>query len=298
MLVKKYFYTSISLILILGITFALIKFSQLEYMDRSNLENIEKESCWGELIPWSKARELFPVYVEAVLRDVETGKSFQVVRRGGTYHADIQPLTAQDSAILKEIYSGEWSWRRRAVIVQIGGQFLAGSIHGMPHGAGKIKNNDFGGHFCLHFLDSRVHTSKKVDLAHQMMVWKAAGRPEELFLKAEPKQLLMLVLTAINQRDGGLVSLGLYSSEGKDLFLALQTKLGNLPYGITLEEFTEIDKEFKKEFFKIFKVRISYYQPKYGNKEKVEGELSFSKQYGEDRWLIKAGELLHILKTD
>ena len=51
---------------------------------------------------------------------------------------------------MKEIY-GEWSWERRAIIVVVGGRRIAASMAGMPHGAGLIKDNDFPGHFCVHF---------------------------------------------------------------------------------------------------------------------------------------------------
>ena len=48
-------------------------------------------------------------------------------------------------------------------------------MNGMPHGAGAIKDNDFDGHFCIHFYASRTHGGNRVDERHQNMVLKAAG---------------------------------------------------------------------------------------------------------------------------
>jgi hypothetical protein len=124
-----------------------------------------------------------------------------VQRRAGSLHADVQPLTAGDTAIMKEVYDDGWSWRRRAVIVEVGNQRLAASMNGMPHGAGEIKRNDFDGHFCIHFKDSATHQNPAhPNLAHQIMVWKAAGRlPEQLAL-ATPEEMVEIFFTALGQR--------------------------------------------------------------------------------------------------
>ena len=42
-----------------------------------------------------------------------------------------------------------------------------------PHGTGSIKTNNFDGHHCIHFLNSRTHTGNRWDTAHQNMVQKA-----------------------------------------------------------------------------------------------------------------------------
>lgn len=187
-----------------------------EYL-HAKIKELHKSTPFGAPLEWDEVKEIFPRYTLAVITDVETDKSFQGERRGGTFHADVQPLTARDTQVLKEVYKGRWSWQRRAVVVEIGGRKIAASMNGMPHGSGKIQGNDFLGHFCIHFLQSRVHKSGKVDLAHQMMVWKAAGRPEYLFNKASPEQIINLVLTALDQRDERLLALGLLSAKGNDI---------------------------------------------------------------------------------
>ena len=107
------------------------------------------------------------------IKDVNTGKTFQARRRFGTNHLDSEPLTASDTAIMKSIYGGEWSWNRRAILVLYNGHVYAASMNGMPHGTSSITNNNFDGHFCIHFYKSRTHSTDKVDDAHQNCVSRA-----------------------------------------------------------------------------------------------------------------------------
>jgi hypothetical protein len=130
---------------------------------------------YGVLLLWEEANELFPKYAVAKITDIYSGASFYVQRREGSSHIDAQPLTAEDTAIMKEIYGGNWSWERKGIIVEIGGHRIAASMHGMPHGAGKIPDNDFPGHFCIHFFGSVIHGGG-MDLRHHQEILKAAGK--------------------------------------------------------------------------------------------------------------------------
>lgn len=135
-----------------------------------------------ELLPWDEAREIYANFTVATVTDVLTGKSFRVRRYYGTYHADTEPLTDQDTAILREIY-GTWSWDRRPIIVEVDGRRIAASMNGMPHGQGSIEGNGFPGHFCIHFLGSRVHQSGRMDPEHHKAILRAAGyQVKELWL--------------------------------------------------------------------------------------------------------------------
>lgn len=127
----------------------------------------------AELLHWDVASRVFKS--RATIIDVATGLSFEVKRRGGHNHADIEPLTSADTATLKRIYGGAWSWTRRAVIVVTGGRRIAASINGQPHGGQAISGNSCGGHICLHFLGSRTHASNSLDADHQRMVQAAVG---------------------------------------------------------------------------------------------------------------------------
>lgn len=129
----------------------------------------------GELVTWELADELLPRYTVAELIDVETGLRFFVQRRAGANHADVQPLTEHDTETIKRIFGGTWTWERRPVLAVIGDRTLAASINGMPHGAGRIRDNNFPGHFCLYFLASRTHISGRIDRDHLLAVLRAAG---------------------------------------------------------------------------------------------------------------------------
>lgn len=110
----------------------------------------------------------------ATVTDVETGLSFQVKRTGGTNHADAQPLTAADTAIMLQAYGGTWSWNRRAIWVTVGDTTYAASMNGMPHGeTDSMPDNDFDGCFCIHFTNSRTHAGNRLDAAHQAAIKKA-----------------------------------------------------------------------------------------------------------------------------
>jgi peptidoglycan hydrolase-like protein with peptidoglycan-binding domain len=145
-------------------------------------------------LPWyGKVNDLFSIGKKATVYDIETGLSFNIKRTYGHNHADCETLTDEDTAIMKKIYGGKWSWDRRAVIVTVGDVKIAASMAGMPHagserysanttvssrsggyGRGEnldaIKGNAMSGVFDLHFYGSKTHGSNKVDSKHQSMV--------------------------------------------------------------------------------------------------------------------------------
>ncbi|MBP1961336.1 hypothetical protein [Paenibacillus aceris] len=156
---------------------------------------------YGEILPWEDASKVIPKYSKFTITDVESGLSFEGQRRAGSNHADVQPLTKTDSATLKTIYGGAWSWDRKAVLVKFNGRTLAGSMHGMPHGGDGIPGNDFNGHFCIHFLGSVTHGSRSSDPAHQVMVHRAAGLLTSYISKLSPWALIDVWISAANQGD-------------------------------------------------------------------------------------------------
>ncbi len=164
-------------------------------------------AVYGEFLPWNEVDKLFSRGSTAVVVDVDSGNTFQVQRRAGSSHVDAQPLTAADTAAMKQAYDGRWSWRRKAIIVVLpDGRKIAASMAGMPHGQGAIPNNDFNGHFCIHFRDSKTHGSHKVDLAHQMMIWKASGTIDEHTEALDREGVIALLFTALDQREYNIAS--------------------------------------------------------------------------------------------
>jgi len=131
---------------------------------------------FGEMADWwTIASKVFAIGDVATITDLNTGLTYQVVRKGGSKHADCQPRTAADTATMLKIYGGQWSWARRAILVSVDGRVFAASQNGMPHGQRSIWDNNFPGHFCIHFLNSRTHGTDNLDPAHQAAVRRAAG---------------------------------------------------------------------------------------------------------------------------
>lgn len=120
----------------------------------------------------SGIQSIFARGTTATITDVETGIAWNEYRGGGTNHADVQPATAADTANMKKA-CGSWSWKRRAIFVTINGVNYAASMNCMPHGSGSITNNNFDGHHCIHFTNSRTHGSNKVCSLHQAAIKKA-----------------------------------------------------------------------------------------------------------------------------
>ncbi|MGE5453664.1 MAG: stalk domain-containing protein [Methylocystaceae bacterium] len=136
---------------------------------------------FGTATSWWTVNKLWPRGTVATVTDLDSGLSYQVKRLGGSNHADSEPLTAADTAKMFQAYGGEWAWTRHAIIVTYGQYRWAASQNGMPHSTTTIDNN-FPGHFCIHFKDSMTHGGNEwapspahVDAAHQAMVKKASG---------------------------------------------------------------------------------------------------------------------------
>jgi LysM repeat protein len=131
---------------------------------------------YGERLDWwTEAQYVFPINKTAKVTDFTTGRTFHIKRTIGASHADCEPLTASDAAIMKQVWGGEYSWTARAVLIEVEGRRLAGSISSMPHDIEYIPDNHFTGHFDLHFLNSTRHKDGLMDPLHQAQINIAAG---------------------------------------------------------------------------------------------------------------------------
>lgn len=193
----KLFIAIVCLITVFNVVMDSIRPAKMQPMPHSEPLEIAR----GEYLSWEEAELIFRRYTNARVVDVDTGLSFKVQRRGGTNHADVQPLTERDTAIMRMIYEDQWSWRRKAIVLEVGDRRIAASMNGMPHGSGAIRGNNFKGHFCIHFRDSRVHKSGKENLAHQMMIWKSAGRFKQMLTTMVPEEVIEVFFTSVDQRD-------------------------------------------------------------------------------------------------
>ena len=137
----------------------------------------------------------FPRGADARVVDINTGLEFNIRRTFGTNHADIEPLTKEDTAIMYYIWGG-FSWERRAVLVYTGGYVFAGSLTNFPHagvdgypplatvnnrsgGYGRglnfdaIAGNGVSGHMCLHFYGSLTHVTNRTNAQHSARIAQA-----------------------------------------------------------------------------------------------------------------------------
>ncbi|PGT90701.1 MULTISPECIES: hypothetical protein [Bacillaceae] len=156
------------------------------------------------LLSWDVVNEIIPRKSSFAVIDIDSGQSFKVQRRAGSGHADVQPLTKDDTKIMKKIYNGKWSWRRRAVFILIDDQLIPASMHGMPHGAGAIQNG-FPGHFCIHFSGSTTHRTRKFDLSHHVMILKAAGKFDDYTASLSAEEILNIFLITAKNHDKELM---------------------------------------------------------------------------------------------
>ncbi len=124
-----------------------------------------------EVLDWfaDNVSSVIPKKAKFTIKDVRSGKTFTAVRWSGVNHLDAEPATSDDTAAMKKIYGGEWSWNRRPILILYRGHVYAASMNGMPHGTTTI-DNGFEGHFCIHFKNSKTHGTEKVDPDHQKAV--------------------------------------------------------------------------------------------------------------------------------
>ena len=110
-----------------------------------------------ELLGWGEVKSIFTLGVSAEVYDVGTGLVYYVKSFSNGMHADVEPVTVEDTEIMKRTYNNHWDWDGRPVWVTINGHTIAAAINGMPHGGGVNSNNGMNGQVCLHFKGSTVH---------------------------------------------------------------------------------------------------------------------------------------------
>ena len=145
----------------------------------SDVSNLTITLYPAEKIDWYTGgiNELWPRGANFKVFDVKTGIVWWAHRWAGGMHVDAEPLTASDTARLCKIYGVSKAqeiadkdlYQRRPMLVTIGTRTFACSLYGEPHneGGNTIKDNNFPGQLCIHFTNSKIHGSGKVDSGHQ-----------------------------------------------------------------------------------------------------------------------------------
>ena len=237
-----------------------------------------------EMLPWEQVNIVVPKYSKFIVFDLETGKQFRVQRRAGSNHADVQPLTSKDTAIMKKIYDGKWSWKRRAIIVIHEDRRIAASMHGMPHGAGALKNN-FPGHFCIHFYGSTTHRKNFMDLSHKLMILKAAGKLDEYVGNANAYEIINTFVAGIKQQDEKIISSVSLQS------MKWQKKIGKVE-NISLNRMPMLPAEdFEDELATVIPVEIEYILKNSGRRY-FKGDIHLIRFSQMEPWKINSSRFL------
>ena len=140
-----------------------------------------------KIIDWEDANQAIPINSYFKIIDKEFEISWMMKRTRGKYHADVEPVTAEDTLKMMSCFPKDKSFKEatfRPVIVEIGLEKLGASLMGFPHcgsnqtdfgeitkkltGGFKnmpnwdsIRDNNVVGHYCLYFNGSIRHTDKK-----------------------------------------------------------------------------------------------------------------------------------------
>ena len=131
----------------------------------------------AEKIDWNLMDSIWAKGATYRVYDVKTGKVWQARRWSGFAHVDAEPLDANDTATLCAIYGVKNAkeidtknlYQRRPCLVTINNKTYACSLYGIPHNypdGDTIANNNFDGQLCIHFTNSKVSKSGKVDSGH------------------------------------------------------------------------------------------------------------------------------------
>lgn len=155
---------------------------------------------YGEYLDWwTQAQYVIPTNAVFTVVDYYSGKSFKAKRTTGASHADCEPMTANDTAMMREIWGGTLNWNKRPVIIIYNGRRIAASAASMSHagndatpggewtswrsdgyGAGPnfdwVKGNNFDGHFDIHFKNSTTHNTGEINATHQANIKISAGK--------------------------------------------------------------------------------------------------------------------------
>ncbi len=132
---------------------------------------------YGELSSWTAINALFTSGMTVTVTDWSSGTTFQMKRIGGTNHADVETVTADDTDKFWDCFGDKSNWgEKRPVLVSIGGVNYAASLYAHPSGAEEIGDNDVSGHTQLYFYGSTSDILGFADKYHDDNVQIAAGK--------------------------------------------------------------------------------------------------------------------------
>lgn len=120
------------------------------------LGNIKLMYWFKEVQPILKGKSSIYIY------DPATGINFNLHLYSLGRHADVEPLTAQDTENMLKAFGGKTTWTPKFVYVRLpSSAWTVATMHDVPHGGQSITNNNFEGQNCVHFLRDMEETKKK-----------------------------------------------------------------------------------------------------------------------------------------
>lgn len=131
---------------------------------------------------YTTVRDIARVYQYATVYDYATGLSWQVHMFSFGNHAEAEPLTAADTAVMQQAFGGT-TWTPKPVWVVFGnGQVYMATTHDTPHGVQHITDNNFAGHLCIHFprTASQVAAIGSYATSHQTAMDKAWKETQDM----------------------------------------------------------------------------------------------------------------------
>ena len=82
-----------------------------------------------------------------------SGISFTLYVMSRGRHADVEPLTADDTAKMMQAWGGKETWTPKTVYIGLpDGRWTMAGMHNVAHGSQTISGNNFEGQNCVHFL--------------------------------------------------------------------------------------------------------------------------------------------------
>ncbi len=101
---------------------------------------------------YTEIRSRARTYPYATVYDYNTGLSWKVHMFSIGAHADCEPMSAADTAIMVQAFGGKYVWTPKPVwVVMSDGRVYMASTHDSPHGVQHNTSNNFPGHLCIHF---------------------------------------------------------------------------------------------------------------------------------------------------
>lgn len=139
-----------------------------------SLDGLPEEK--GTLVNWNELKGDLEIGKGYDITDYNTSKSFRVVYVGGENHAEVECESAADTAMMLEVFGGEFNYSKRPMLFKLNDKLIAASMQGQPHGEDYVSRNEMSGHMCLYFEGSLSNVGKLPDAEHIKQLYIAAGR--------------------------------------------------------------------------------------------------------------------------